>query len=83
MRPSEPDTETQEPSDETSSPPQTFEEGFTLKTVWGVLFIALFMIPGGIYLGLVASCVIVAFGLTIVVKRASHAYAIVDPDVDV
>ncbi|HRK20782.1 MAG TPA: hypothetical protein PLX06_03195 [Fimbriimonadaceae bacterium] len=31
-----------------------FEEGFTLKTVFGALFIALFMLPGGIYLGLVA-----------------------------
>jgi hypothetical protein len=31
-----------------------FEEGFTLKTVFGAIFIALFMLPGGIYLGLVA-----------------------------
>lgn len=41
------------------------------------------LVGSGIYLGLVASVVIVAFGLTIVVKRASHAYAIVDPDDDV
>lgn len=41
------------------------------------------LVGSGIYLGLVASGVIVAFGLTIVVKRASHAYAIVDPDDDV
>ena len=41
------------------------------------------LVGSGIYLGLVASSVIVAFGLTIVVKRASHAYAIVDPDDDV
>jgi hypothetical protein len=41
------------------------------------------LVGSGIYLGLVASCVIVAFGLTIVVKRASHAYAVVDPDDDV
>ena len=40
-------------------------------------------VGSGIYLGLVASTVIVGFGLTIVVKRASHAYAIVDPDDDV
>lgn len=31
-----------------------FEEGFTIKTVIGAIFIALFMLPGGIYLGLVA-----------------------------
>ena len=35
-------------------PPDTFEEGFTLKTMIGAIFIALFMLPGGIYLGLVA-----------------------------
>lgn len=33
---------------------QRFEEGFTIKTVIGALFIALFMLPGGMYLGLVA-----------------------------
>lgn len=31
-----------------------FQEGFTLKTLVGALFIALVMLPGGIYLGLVA-----------------------------
>ncbi|HWD41443.1 MAG TPA: hypothetical protein VG944_21545, partial [Fimbriimonas sp.] len=31
-----------------------FDEGFTLKTFIGTLFIALFMLPGGLYLGLVA-----------------------------
>jgi hypothetical protein len=31
-----------------------FEEGFTLKTAIGAIFIALFMLPGGMYLGLVA-----------------------------
>jgi hypothetical protein len=41
------------------------------------------LVGSGIYLGLIASSVIVAFGLTIVVRRASHAYAIVDPDDDV
>ena len=40
-------------------------------------------VGSGIYLGLVASTVIVAFGLTIVVKRASQAYVLVDPDDDV
>ena len=30
------------------------EEGFTLKTVLGAIFIALFMLPGGLCLGLVA-----------------------------
>lgn len=34
--------------------PQEYQEGFTLRTVLGGLFIALFMLPGGIYLGLVA-----------------------------
>jgi FtsH-binding integral membrane protein len=37
----------------------------------------------GIYLGLAASTVIVAFGLTIVVKRASNAYVLTSPDDDV
>lgn len=31
-----------------------FENGFTLKTLIGALFVALFMVPGGMYLGLVA-----------------------------
>ena len=33
---------------------QRFEDGLTLKTVLGAIFIALFMLPGGLYLGLVA-----------------------------
>ena len=37
----------------------------------------------GIYLGLAASVVIVAFGLTIVVKRASETYVVTSPDDDV
>jgi hypothetical protein len=37
----------------------------------------------GIYVGLVASAVIVAFGLTIVVKRTSQAYVVTSPDDDV
>ncbi len=37
----------------------------------------------GIYLGLVASLVLVAFGLTIVVKRASTVYVVTSPDDDV
>ena len=37
----------------------------------------------GIYIGLAASAVIVAFGLTIVVKRVSQPYAITSPDDDV
>ena len=37
----------------------------------------------GIYLGLVASCLIVGFGLTIVVKRASTPYVVADEDDDV
>jgi hypothetical protein len=37
----------------------------------------------GIYLGLVASVVLVAFGLTIVIKRAATPYVVPDPDDDV
>jgi hypothetical protein len=37
----------------------------------------------GIYLGLAASCALVAFGLTIVVKRASQPYIVAPPDDDV
>ena len=37
----------------------------------------------GIYLGLAASCMLVAFGLTIVIKRASEVYVIAPPDDDV
>jgi hypothetical protein len=37
----------------------------------------------GIYLGLAASAVLVAFGLTIVIKRAAQPYAIVSADDDV
>ena len=37
----------------------------------------------GIYLGLVASAVLVAFGLTIVIKRASQPYVNADPNDDV
>ena len=37
----------------------------------------------GIYLGLVASVVLVGFGLTIVVKRAAKPYVVADPDDDV
>jgi hypothetical protein len=37
----------------------------------------------GIYVGLAASCAIVGFGLTIIFKRASQPYVVVDPDDDV
>lgn len=46
------DPAAQEPEYQAEEP--EFQEGFTLKTVFGALFIALFMLPGGIYLGLVA-----------------------------
>ena len=36
------------------STPETFEEGFGLRTVAGILFIALVMMPSAIYLGLTA-----------------------------
>ena len=34
-------------------PPDRFEDGFTLRTIIGVLFISLVMTPGEMYLGLV------------------------------
>jgi hypothetical protein len=37
----------------------------------------------GLYVGLAASAVLVAFGLTIVIKRASTPYVITDPDDDI
>jgi hypothetical protein len=37
----------------------------------------------GIYLGMAASCALVAFGLTIVIKRASQPYVVVESDDDV
>jgi hypothetical protein len=37
----------------------------------------------GIYLGLAASAVLVLFGMTIVVKRASQPYVVTSPDDDV
>jgi hypothetical protein len=40
-------------------------------------------VGSGIYLGLASSGVLVAFGLTIVVKRASRPYLAVDPDDDI
>ena len=40
-------------------------------------------VGSGIYLGLAAACALVAFGLTIVVKRASRPYVVADPDDDV
>jgi len=42
------------------------------------------VLPGsGIYLGLLASCAIVGFGLTIVFRRVSEAYVVMDPNDDV
>jgi FtsH-binding integral membrane protein len=41
------------------------------------------LIGSGIFLGLAASSVIVVFGLTIVVKRASQPYAVASADDDV
>ena len=37
----------------------------------------------GIYLGLLASCALAGFGLTIVVTRASTVYVVAPPDDDV
>jgi hypothetical protein len=40
-------------------------------------------VGGGIYLGLAASLVLVAFGMTIVIKRAAQPYVVAEPDDDV
>ena len=40
-------------------------------------------VGSGIYVGFAAACVIVAFGLTIVIKRVSRPYTVPDPDDDV
>ena len=40
-------------------------------------------VGSGIYIGLAAACAIVAFGLTIVFRRASTAYTVVSADDDV
>ena len=40
-------------------------------------------VGSGIYIGLAASFIIVAFGLTIVIKRAQRPYTVVSPDDDV
>jgi hypothetical protein len=40
-------------------------------------------VGSGIYIGLVAACAIVGFGLTIVVKRVSKPYVVASPDDDV
>jgi hypothetical protein len=41
------------------------------------------LVGSGIYLGLVASAVLVVFGLTIVVKRAAQPYVVAEADDDV
>ncbi|MGV3618048.1 MAG: peptide transporter [Fimbriimonas sp.] len=46
--------EVKEPLPATPAEEATYQEGFTLKTLLGAIFIALFMLPGGMYLGLVA-----------------------------
>lgn len=40
-------------------------------------------VGSGIYLGLIASTILVGFGLTIVVRRASRTYAVTDPNDDI
>src|SRR5580704_6919578 len=44
----------EEPEGSVKADSPEFAEGLTLKTVIGAIFIALFMLPGGLYLGLVA-----------------------------
>jgi hypothetical protein len=43
-----------EPLPSTPAEETPYQDGFTLKTLIGAIFIALFMLPGGMYLGLVA-----------------------------
>ena len=40
------------------------------------------LVGSGIYVGLTAAATLVAFGLTIVVRRAAQPYVVVDPDDD-
>ena len=46
--------EVREPLPSTPAEESPYQDGFTLKTLIGAIFIALFMLPGGMYLGLVA-----------------------------
>lgn len=41
------------------------------------------LVGAGIYLGLLAACVLVAFGMTIVIRRVSQPYTVPAPDDDV
>ena len=41
------------------------------------------VVGSGIYIGLVAAIILVGFGLTIVVRRASQPYVIAEPDDDI
>lgn len=43
-----------EQAEEVAAEEHKFEEGFTLRTFLGLLFVAFVMLPGGIYMGLVA-----------------------------
>jgi hypothetical protein len=43
-----------DPDEPQNPPPVEYEEGFTIKSIVGIIFICLFMLPGGLYLGLVA-----------------------------
>jgi hypothetical protein len=62
---------------------QTLSQAFAIVEDTPMAATPAALIGSGIYVGLAASFVIVLFGLTIVVKRASQPYVVVSADDDV
>ena len=62
---------------------QTISQAFAIVENSPVTSAPLADVGIGIYLGLAASVVLVAFGMTIVVKRVARPYTVVAPDDDV
>jgi hypothetical protein len=62
---------------------QTLSQAFAIVEDTPLVAAPTALIGSGIYLGLAASFVIVVFGLTIVVKRASQPYTVASADDDV
>ena len=62
---------------------QTISQAFAIVENTPMRTTPMATVGAGIYLGLAASAVLVAFGLTIVVKRAAVPYVVESPDDDV
>jgi hypothetical protein len=62
---------------------QTISQAFAIVENTPMTAVPTAAVGVGIYLGLIASAVLVLFGLTIVVKRASTPYAVTSSDDDV